>query len=200
MDERTKVTLSAGELAIAADRDIILTKRMVMECASELFSGQIPFISSTFSAIIKNEDLRNAAPKISRGENYNGLPYMIMDYPALFAKDNVFALRTMFWWGNFFSITLHLSGRFREHHAEAIFKNLLHAGADVYVCTGEKEWEHHFEESNYKSFTSLNPEEQTNLFEKAFLKIAIKYELHHWNMMQSILPDGYNKILNLLSA
>jgi len=200
MDERTKVTLSAGELAIAADRDIILTKRMVMECASELFSGQIPFISNAFSAIIKNEDLRNAAPKISRGENYNGLPYVILDYPALFTKDNAFALRTMFWWGNFFSITLHLSGRFREHYAETIFKSLQDAGADVYVCTGEKEWEHHFEESNYKAYASLTDGEQKRLAAKPFLKIAIKYELHHWNMMQSILPEGYNKILKLLSA
>jgi hypothetical protein len=200
MDERTKVTLSAGELAIAADRDIILTKRIVMECASELFSGQIPFIGSTFSAIIKNEDLRNAAPKISKGENYNALPYVIMDYPALFTKDNVFALRTMFWWGNFFSITLHLSGRFKEHYTEAIFNNLPHAGPDVHVCTGEKEWEHHFEESNYKAYASLTPKERTELIAKPFLKIAIKYELHHWNMMQSILPDGYNKILHLLSA
>lgn len=200
MDERTKVTLSAGELAIAADRDLILTKRIVMECASELFSRQIPFISNIFSSIINDEGLRNTAPKISRGENYNGLPYVIMDYPALFNKDNVFALRTMFWWGNFFSVTLHLSGRFKEQYAETVFKRLLHAGADMYVCTGEKEWEHHFEESNYRIYASLNPNEQEELAAKAFLKIAIKYELHHWNMMQSILPEGYNKMLNLLSA
>jgi hypothetical protein len=115
MDEKTKVTLSAGELAIASDRDIILTKRKVMESASQLFSGQIPFISNAFPQQVKEELLGIVHPKISKGENYKGFPYVIMDYPALFSKDNVFALRTMFWWGNFFSITLHLSGNIRNN-------------------------------------------------------------------------------------
>lgn len=200
MDEGTKVTLSAGELAIAADRDIILTKRVVMSCASELFSVQIPFISSAFAAAISDDALKNAPPKISRGENYKGLPYVIMDYPALFSRDNVFALRTMFWWGNFFSITLHLSGRFMEQYAGAVLKNLSQAGNDVYVCTGEQEWEHHFEESNYRLYASLSPEEKAGLAAMFFLKIAVKKELHHWNMMQSILPEGYTKMVNLLLA
>jgi hypothetical protein len=40
--------------------------------------------------------------------------------------------------------------------------------------------------------------QKTALLEKSFLKIAFKYELHHWNMMQSILPIGYKKIAGLL--
>jgi hypothetical protein len=64
----------------------------------------------------------------------------------------------------------------------------------------EKEWEHHFEESNYRIYSSLQPEERETLLRKPFLKVALKYELHHWNMMQSILPEGYTKIFNLLSA
>ena len=40
--------------------------------------------------------------KISRGENYRGLPYLILDYPAYFSQKDIFAFRTMFWWGHFF--------------------------------------------------------------------------------------------------
>jgi hypothetical protein len=200
MDEKTKVTLSAGELTIASDRDIILTKRIVMESASHLFSAQIPFINNAFPPQIK-EDLPGIGhPKISRGENYKGFPYVIMDYPALFSKDNVFALRTMFWWGNFFSITLHLSGKYKEQYSEVIFKHLMNTGDDIYVCVEEKEWEHHFEENNYRAYSSLPPKEREVLLQKSFLKVALKYELHHWNMMQSILPEGYLKIFHLLSA
>ena len=32
--------------------------------------------------------------------------------PAVFSKENIFAIRTMFWWGNFFSISLHVSGKY----------------------------------------------------------------------------------------
>jgi hypothetical protein len=200
MDEKTKVTLSAGELTIASDRDIILTKRIVMERASHLFSAQILFINNAFPQQIKEDLPVIGHPKISKGENYKGFPYVIMDYPALFSKDNVFALRTMFWWGSFFSITLHLSGKYKERYSEAIFQHLMHTGDDIYVCVEEKEWEHHFEESNYRTYSSLQPEEREALLQKSFLKVALKYELHHWNMMQSILPEGYIKIFNLLSA
>ena len=200
MDEKTKVTLSAGELAIASDRDIILTKRIVTESASHLFSAQIPFISHAFPQQIKEDLPATGHPKISRGENYKGFPYVIMDYPALFSKDSVFALRTMFWWGNFFSITLHVSGKYMERYSEVIFKHLTGTGDDVYVCVEEKEWQHHFEESNYRAYSSLSADERRALLQKSFLKVALKYELHHWNMMQSMLPEGYAKIFNLLSA
>ncbi len=200
MDEKTKVTLSAGELTIASDRDIILTKRIVMETASHLFSAQIPFINNAFPQQIKEGLPAIGHPKISRGENYKGFPYVIMDYPALFNKDDVFAQRTMFWWGHFFSITLHLSGKYKELYSEVVLRHLLHTGDDVYVCVGEKEWEHYFEKSNYRAYSSLQPEERDALLQKSFLKVALKYELHHWNMMQSMLPEGYTKIFNLLSA
>jgi len=53
------------------------------------------------------------SPKISRGENYLGLPYLVLDYPRLFRPDAVLAIRTFFWWGHFFSSTLQLSGGYK---------------------------------------------------------------------------------------
>jgi hypothetical protein len=35
----------------------------------------------------------------------------------------VFAIRTMFWWGNFFSVTLHMKGNYREHFQEKLIGN-----------------------------------------------------------------------------
>ena len=49
----------------------------------------------------------------------------MLDYPALFKKDEIFALRTMFWWGNFMSITLLLSGGYKETFATVIEENCL---------------------------------------------------------------------------
>ena len=106
MDNSTKVMLSAGELAMANDKDFILTKQAVISKAAALFNEQIPVISLNFREVVSTEGtLISAVPKISKGENYNGFPYVIMDYPATFSKENIFALRTMFWWGNFISIT-----------------------------------------------------------------------------------------------
>jgi hypothetical protein len=198
MHDTTKVTLSDGELAMALNKDFILTKRSVIEKASGLFNSLIPAINNIFSDTVSVfEDLPSLAPKITKGENYNGFPYVILDYPASFDKENIFAIRTMFWWGNFISITLHLSGKYKNHLQENIYKNIT---ADFFICTNENQWQHHFEADNYKAYATFSPTEITQFQQKDFIKIALKYELHHWNMMQSILPEGYNKIKMLLLA
>ena len=62
----------------------------------------------------------NSSPKISKGENYKGLPWLVLDYPRYFNKEDIFAIRTLFWWGNFFSITLHISGKYKMRYEKKI--------------------------------------------------------------------------------
>ncbi len=197
MNENTKVTLSDGELAIAMDKEFILTKRIIIEKVAMLFNEQINIVSDIMKeSILMLPEVSAAVPKISKGENYNGLPYVMFDYPHVFEKENIFALRTFFWWGNFFSISIQLSGKYKAYFEENIFKNL--SKGDWFVCVNENEWQHHFEDSNYKFFTLLTEAERASLKLKGFIKIALKYELHHWNMMQQLLPQGYKKINDLL--
>ena len=197
MDNDTKVMLSVGELDMANDKNIILTKQAITAKAATLFNEQIPALSISFQQIfIDDEKLISSVPKISKGENYNGFPYVMMDYPANFGKENIFALRTMFWWGSFISITLHLKGKYKEMYAAKILEKIT-AEPDLYLSTGNDEWQHNFEESNYLKSIYITEEHIQNLNKVDFLKVALKYELHHWNMMQSLLPEGYNKIKNL---
>ena len=93
----------------------------------------------------------SSSPKIYKGENYLSLPYVMMDYPRVFIKEDVFAIRSFFWWGNYFSITLQLSGKFLQ----AFSNNLqLHLAdkmyEDYFICINNSPWEHHFEVTNYK--------------------------------------------------
>ncbi len=39
----------------------------------------------------------------------------MLDYPAAFEKKNIFGVRCFFWWGNYFIISLHLSGKYIPH-------------------------------------------------------------------------------------
>ncbi|MFN0082648.1 MAG: hypothetical protein ACKVOM_09050 [Ferruginibacter sp.] len=198
MDIPAKVILSNGELAMACNTNVILTKRAIIESASMLFNSNIDIVTHTFKDIIAGDKkLTASVPKISKGESYNGFPYVLMDYPALFGKENIFGVRTMFWWGNFFRITLHLKGSYKNKYAPIILKN-LQLENDVYLAVGDKEWEHQFEGNNFAIFAAISNVQKQRIAEKNFLKIALKYELHHWNMMQSILPIGYKKIASLL--
>ena len=199
MTHETKVTVSAGELAMAADREVILTKRKVIETASALFTILIPAINDIFKHVpVTDKKLFTSIPKISKGENYIGFPYVIMDHPACFEKENIFAVRTMFLWGHFFSITLHISGKYKKNFQENILKNLAEQNS-FFISVGEAAWEHHFEENNCRQFSAVQETDLQKIREKSFMKIALKYELHDWNMMQSILPEGYKKLCSLLN-
>jgi hypothetical protein len=194
MSDTTKVTLSDGELAIAADMGLILTKRKIINTAAMLFNSQLPAINAIFANKLQQFDtLKTCNPKITKGENYNGFPYVIMDYPASFEKDNIFALRTMFWWGNFFSITLQLSGKYKQAFEQNILKGEA-VDAGLYLAVSDSEWQHHFEEDNYLPISKVPNELLASIHKKHFIKIALKYELHHWNMMQTVLPNGYEII------
>lgn len=200
MNNATKVILSVGELAMATDKNIILTKRVIIEKAAALFNEQIPVISNYFKEVVDyDRALISAVPKISKGENYNGLPYVIMDFPATFSTENIFALRTMFWWGNFFSITLHIRGSYKNRYADKILKTIINEPG-LYISVGEDEWQHHFEENNFITGSLITNDLKIQMERSNFLKVSIKYELHHWNMMQSLLPDGYKKIAEIMNG
>ena len=125
-----------------------------------------------------------------------GLPYMILDHPAMFGKSDVFAIRTLFWWGNFYSITLHVSGRYKDLFEERLIKNLLQQ--DLFIAGGEAEWQHHFDAGNFVLFSEVTQHQLTDIMSKNFLKVALKYDLKDWDKMQLLLGDGYRRIANLL--
>ncbi len=89
------------ELLILQDTDFLLTKATVLEKINELLGQTREELkesveNSNFSFPDRTYLLNG---KISKGENYKNLPFMVLDYPALFTTKTVFAYRTMFWWG-----------------------------------------------------------------------------------------------------
>ena len=108
---RAKVQLSEEELQLVQNAEWLLTKNRIISKVYEMFGS----LADEYRATIVNkrglaEDVLKPAPKIFKGENYQGLPYVMLDYPRSFGKEDTFAVRTMFWWGHYFSITLHRLG------------------------------------------------------------------------------------------
>ena len=120
MTGSANVSLSAFEKQLVTDASWILTKNNIIQKLFVLFGE----LSETWQSNTVLQQLPSAIneipPKISKGENYEGLPYVMLDYPRCFSKEDVFAIRTFFWWGNFFSITLHLKGKYKEQFEQVI--------------------------------------------------------------------------------
>ena len=114
-----KVRLSAEEMRLVMDPAWILTKNSVMGKVIAMFAE----LSSQRTrerpkpegpALWSGETGIGKEPKISKGENYKGLPWVMLDYPRVFGKEDVYAIRIFFWWGHAFNVTLHLKGVYRE--------------------------------------------------------------------------------------
>ncbi len=202
MGDRTKITLSEKELSLVTNAEWILTKQLITTKVYELFAEMIPVIKTAFLAgkdIIPPEPAASV-PKISKGEHYLQLPYVMLDYPRCFDRENIFAIRTMFWWANFFSITLHVSGKYSNTVRSKLLKHKEILLDGFYVGVNENQWEHHFEPHNFFPYAELDENGREKLFDKNdFIKLALKFELAQWNNMPALLNEGYNKIAALIS-
>ena len=118
----TNVELSKNELELVTSSEFILTKNRIIEKVYNLFGA----LSETYKDALKAgeaflpDEVFVTSPKIYKGENYLSLPYVMMDCPRIFFKEDMFAIRSFFWWGNYFSITLQLSGVYLEMYADKI--------------------------------------------------------------------------------
>ena len=199
MNLKAKITLSDKERSILMDTDWILLKQSIIQKVYELFSVASMTINSLFEINNLDKSLIIKDPKIYKGENYNQFPYVMLDYPRLFGKKDVFAMRTMFWWGNFFSITIHLSGEYKSLINIQQLTNQNKLQNQLYICVNENQWEHHFNEDNYHLLKNLSEEELLHhINEKDFIKIAIKFDLENWDLIPDLLEGGYKLMAELL--
>jgi len=195
----TNVELSKNELELVINSQFILTKNRIIEKVYKLFG----LLSEDYKKILENyatnlpADIFSLPPKIYKGENYLGLPYVMMDHPRFFLKDDAFAIRSFFWWGNYFSTTLQLSGSFFQAFRNKIGQNLkANAEEDYFVCINNTPWEHNFKESNYKPLKNIDTIEE--ILNKPFIKIATKHPLQQWNNAEEFFKLNYEKFLKLL--
>ena len=141
-----------------------------------------------------------AAGKISRGENYRGLPYLVLDYPRLFKQKDIFTFRTMCWWGNFFSCTLHLQGTVLNT-LRPVLKQTLTSGnfsPGTFICVNKTPWEYHFQPDNYQLLASMQASEITALTEKDFLKISRKISLEEYKTLPNFATNCLKEFMHLL--
>jgi len=203
MKQESKIQLSLYETELVNNAEWILTKNGILLKIKHLLEALLEKQQEQVQAHISTlpGEVLKISAKISKGENYNGLPYLILDYPRDFGQKNIFAVRTMFWWGNFFSVTLHLSGKYKQIFSEKIIAGYeLLKEKGFYACVHEEQWEHHFESYNYREIGNWRKDEFVNKINTSnFIKLAHKTPLKQWNDVQDILLQHFKLIIEILT-
>lgn len=172
--------LSQREWEVLSDRDFFTAKRQVTEKLDALLADcQQAWCDEVGQWRLPDLPVDRTRGKIFRGENYKGFPYTLMDFPRYFHGEDVFALRTMCWWGHEFSMTLHLQGEGLHYVRQDLADRLATmAGRATYFGVNATPWQYDFDESNYRL---LNPDrmvEAVSACEKnEFLKLSRRWEL-----------------------
>ena len=189
--EVSKIQLSNAETELMQNAEIILTKNRVLQkmklLLEEVQDQQLLFTREH----LKQHEAFIISPKISRGENYLGLPWLILDYPRISAGNSLFFIRSMFWWGQFFSSTLHLSGSYKEDLLPMI-KHSLPSLSGHFIGINEDPWVHHFQPDNYKpvqSIPSIEFDRLTDTMEH--LKLGISFPLTQWQQAPAKLFESW---------
>lgn len=196
----TKIQLSTAEADLMCNAQFILTKNKVIEKIRLMMEELQEAMLNDIDNSEWNEKVFTVSPKISKGENYIGLPYIILDFPRRFLKEDVFAIRNMFWWGNFFSTTLHLTGHSKDFFVDRIVNGYsLLCKKDYYVCINADPWAHHFLETNYRRIETLSAKEFTDILNSLpHIKIAAKQPVDEWRLAASTLFENWKFLLKLL--
>jgi hypothetical protein len=113
--------------------------------------------------------------KISKGENYKGLPFVILDYPAKFTKADMFAYRTMFYWGHFVSFTFHIQGDSLNFLMDRQLMEYVQQFPELWFSVYETPWEYVYKDSVYQQVQNLSIEEMhQHVKEHGFVKVSHK--------------------------
>ena len=180
--------LSDRELEMVTNAELILTKNRIIQKVMELF-GEVSASAQTILAngLLKDlPELQAIGPKISKGEQYQELPWVMLDYPRLFSNQHVLAIRCFFWWGNYVSVVLHLKGDYLEKHRSALQVSVWAEG--TLFDTGQDEWNNDLMHADFQPIQQI----PANFWqERSYLRIATKIPLSEWDHIESFLINQY---------
>ena len=179
----------SDDIQLMQNAEFIERKNALLKEFIELLAAHGENLQQTYGEAFAQSPL----PKVNRGENYKGFPYLVMDFPRVFSKQHVFAFRTLFWWGHFVSCTLHLKGDFLNDYSERIPQLInLSKQSDLQIrCSIQgNEWNHNALSDEYFDPQKLSTEQQMDFF-----KLTTILPLHEINCLHDFLDESHKRIL-----
>ena len=189
---------SKKELNVLNDTDFLITKSELVSKIQSLFEQVRTSILNVIetSEFIFDDHIDIEYGKIFKGEDYKSLPYVVLDFPKFFSKEDVFAYRTMLWWGNFFSTTLHLEGKSFIKYKNIITDNFnSFCDNETYICVNDTPWEYDYSSNNYIPAAEFNI---SKIHDLDFIKLSRKIDIQDYYRLPDSATSYFKKCLGLL--
>lgn len=186
--------LTKHELDFASSIEYPLLKHEVMLKISALMAQTGQQLSQTFH---ENQLIDLAQYKITKGERYKQMPYIVLDFPQIKGPDFNIVLRTMFWWGHYFTCSLIVKTSLLD--LEKTVKNIKKL-KKTRILTGSNLWEQELEMDDYSKIPDLNKKQMMKLLESSnYMKLSCKINLRHYTSLAGHATEIYSGWANALS-
>jgi hypothetical protein len=128
------VNFSSEEADILKEREFFYARKALKDKLRRLFEGLrealLPHMEDS-SRWVAPQGLDSRFGHLASGEYYQDLPYVYLDFPKHFSKQEIFAFRWMAWWGHHFFFAFISQGPCMETHRERLLQ-----GWDQYCQAG----------------------------------------------------------------
>lgn len=197
MNIPAKINLSELESTLISNPEWILVKNQILQKVTRLFAELAELYLSNPANANLPEEIISIPPKISKGDQYKGLPYLVLDFPRFFDKKHVFAIRTFFWWGNYFSATIHLKGRYRELYAEKIL-NMMSGNqkTEWMINISEEEWIHDLTETEH--WMKFSEADRDKVKKSDLFKISAAIPVLKWDEAGNFLSEIHARYMGAI--
>lgn len=192
---------TAGEIGLMSDAGLLLQKKRLLN----KLTGRLAAIEASLRQILTNHEATlpagtlQKAGKISKGENYRDLPYLVLDYPRLFTKDDILNVRLLFWWGHYFSMSLHLAGNTWQAKKQQVCRQatLLPIG-DYFIQTDGSPWENDVAAACFFRVSDKLPAQQQAVLEAPFVKFVTTLPLREAASLESFSIKTFKNFMAIL--
>jgi hypothetical protein len=181
--------LNRDELQLVSDPGIIERKKKITDLIIASFNELGKKVHSQaelppfFSGLLNHNSW-----KVTRGENFHGYPFILLDTPRLINTESPLAMRTLFWWGHHFS--LHFMIR-RPAPSAMIEKHFDHS---LLLYTGSNCWE---QNTGSEEFVPLSKQSFSAYRPHVFFKMALNIPLHEHEELETKALRFYSDCMEL---
>ncbi len=136
---------TAEETSLLADQHFFRAKAQIMAKMRHSLSATHAALKEEVSStsLLTPPGFNQATCQFVKGEHLESFPYQYLDFPKHFHNSNVFAFRTLFWWGHHVVCALLLEGEgIKQHKARIVdrFHQLAGQGLELSLAPTLWEW------------------------------------------------------------
>lgn len=191
------MVFSEQELALVFNANFIYQKNKLLQNVSILLGELAETLQDKMLPLrLKfNSELLDKSGKISRGEQYKGLPYLVLDAPFLMKDKEFIICRTMFWWGHYITLNILIKGNYFKANTLDLKDNLKMNQAILFL-KGKDLWDNDLNSSSYKEINESNTSEIISQFDDfGFLRLSKKLRFEELGSLEEKAIEFYKMLI-----